>query len=1192
MIVYTFSSVDSRAHLMPGMMQESTSSCMTEVRGRDLKGAAFALLITTPDFFAQLETRITVRPRSEICQPKAAKTAPWRLLVVWLALIVCAGTPSLAVSQCAPWAGKAVSVQGQVEVSRSGQARWVGLKLHDVLCSGDSIRLGSRSRAAILLANETVLSLDEHSFLTFSNIQKEASSLLDLIKGAVHFISRTRRSLEVKTPFVNAAIEGTEFALRVDPAETGIWVFAGRVAFNNPAGGLTLSGGEAAVAQAGASPQRRVVVKPRDAVQWALYYPPLIDYRMSAAEAGPARDTMQEALERYRRNDLPGAFASLDGVPSQDRSAQYYTLYGGLLLSVGRVGEAQAGIAQALAREPDNATAFALRSVIALVQNQKAEALALARQAERLDPRSPVARIALSYAYQAEFNIEQALHSVKAAVDLAPQDALAWARLAELELSLGHLDASRAAARRAVEIDSELARTQSVLGFAYLAQIRIEEAQAAFEKAITSDPASPVARLGLGLARIRDGEVNKGTREIEIAAILDPDNALVRSYLGKAYYEQKREQLAATEFAIAKQLDPKDPTPYYYDAILKQTENRPVEALQDLEKSIALNDNRVVYRSRELLDQDLASRSASVARVYTDLGFGQRALVEGWNSVNTEPGNFSAHRLLADLYQTRPRREFSRVSELLQSQLLQPLNLNPLQPQLAEANLGILDGAGPSDTAFNEFNPLFTRNRLGLQLDGVAGNKDTWGNDAVVSGVKDNISISAGQFHYQTDGFRENNDQKIDLYNVFAQVALSYTTSVQAELRTKNVNKGDLPIRFTNDFNPDLDQDEDVDTARLGFRHSFTPASAVLASLIYQDADLDSDVIPGFFRLQSDVDHYVGELSYLGKTGWGDIIAGAGYRKLDDSTTETLSGFSTKESFDPAFASAYLYSHVDVSSQLRLTLGASGNHLNGTTDAEDKDQLNPKLGFDWQPAQGTSLRGAIFRTLQRPFISRENVDPTLEPTQLAGFNQFFVDTEGTDAWSVGVAADRKFRPDLYAGAELAARDLDTILIDATGPVPTAVKRDWDEREGRAYVYWAATERLALSAEYLYEWFDRENGDGLVGEEQFTRLKSHRFPLAARFFHPSGFWAGARATYLYQDGDFLVPAGFALAEISDDARTWIVDASLGYRLPKRYGLISLDVRNVFDKSFNYQDTDPGNPQVAPERRVMLRLTLSF
>ena len=161
----------------------------------------------------------------------------------------------------------------------------------------------------------------------------------------------------------------------------------------------------------------------------------------------------------------------------------------------------------------------------------------------------------------------------------------------------------------------------------------------------------------------------------------------MRSYLGKAYYEEKRSPLDQREFAMAKQLDPKDPTPWFYDAIAKQTTNRPVEALDSLGEARERNDNRAVYRSQLLLDSDAAARAASQARIFSELGFEQRALVEGWQAVNRDPSNFSAHRFLADSYAALPRHEIARVSELLQSQLLSPVTNTPLQPRLAVSNL-------------------------------------------------------------------------------------------------------------------------------------------------------------------------------------------------------------------------------------------------------------------------------------------------------------------------------------------------------------------------------------------------------------------------------------------------------------------------------------------------------------------------
>ena len=164
----------------------------------------------------------------------------------------------------------------------------------------------------------------------------------------------------------------------------------------------------------------------------------------------------------------------------------------------------------------------------------------------------------------------------------------------------------------------------------------------------------------------------------------------MRSYVGKAYYEENtgaRERLAGTQLEMAKQLDPNDPTPWRDHAVRKQTENRPVEALKDVQQSIELNDERAVYRSRLLLDEDLAARSTSLARIYSDLSFKQLAQVQGWRSLQADPTNFSAHRFLSDSYLTQPRHEIGRLSELLQSQLWQPLNLTPLQPQIGETGL-------------------------------------------------------------------------------------------------------------------------------------------------------------------------------------------------------------------------------------------------------------------------------------------------------------------------------------------------------------------------------------------------------------------------------------------------------------------------------------------------------------------------
>jgi tetratricopeptide (TPR) repeat protein len=499
------------------------------------------------------------------------------------------------------------------------------------------------SRAKIALSNGAHnLRLGQNTTITFLGLGKEQTSLIDLINGIIHIFSRFPRKLKVETAFVTAAVEGTEFYVKVEHDQTFLSILEGRVAATNKTGSLVLASGQSAVARAGQAPAVHLLVQPRDAVQWALYYPPIINWRQTDFPEGSETDwqgMVRRSIGFYWEGDFTRAFSALEKVPKDIRDARFFLYRAALFLTVGRVDLAREDITEALNLDPSNSSAFALQSIMDVVQNKKEKALTLANKAVELDSKSSTAGVALSYAQQANFDIQGALKSLQEAVKLDPENALAWARLAELFLSVGDLDKATDAANEAVVLNPDLARTQTVLGYAYLTRIKIKDAKNAFKKAIELDSAAPLPRLGLGLAIIRQGDLEAGRAEIEIASGLDPNNSLIRSYLGKAYFDEKQDKLARNQFAIAKELDPLDPTPWFYDAIRKQAINRPVEALQDMQKSIELNDNRAVYRSRLLLDEDLAARSASLGRIYNDLGFQQLGLVEGWKSVNTASSN-------------------------------------------------------------------------------------------------------------------------------------------------------------------------------------------------------------------------------------------------------------------------------------------------------------------------------------------------------------------------------------------------------------------------------------------------------------------------------------------------------------------------------------------------------------------------
>ncbi len=1106
-----------------------------------------------------------------------------------------------ATESCGVTVGKFVAIEGAIELEHSDQKIKQSATLESTLCQNDIVYVGQNSRAALSLINEVVLRLDQNTTMRLADVapEPEKRSLVELIVGAFKSFSRPPRTFAVNTPYLNGLIEGTEFAMRVEGDNSITTVYEGKVTTSNNQGKLTLKRGESAFAKAGKAPQPYTMVKPSDAVQWTLHFPPLLAVLGGKNQHVPqdASPTVKTALELASHSDTPKALKLLEDVPMSERNASYHLYRAALFLDIGRANEARSDITAALLQDPKNGFAYALQAIIEISRNEHQQALASAEQAVTLTP-SAASKIALSYAQQSAFELEKARDTLLTTVSEYPNDPLAWARLGELWLMFGDRGKALEAARKAEELAPGLARSQTVFGFAALAESHEAEAKIAFEQAIRFSSDDPLAHFGLGLAKIKHGDLTEGRRELEAAVALDPNNALLRSYLGKAYYEEKRSPLEGQQFDIAKELDPADPTPYLYSAIDKQTSNRPVEALHDMQKAIDLNDNRAVYRSRQLLDSDLASRSASMARVYSDLGFQELALRQGWKSVNVDPSNFSAHRFLADSYSVLPRHEIARVSELLQSQLLQPINMTPIQPRLGESNLFLISAGGPGALSFNEFNPIFNRDGITVQANSVVGENNTYAGEGVVSGIYKKASFSVGGFHYTSNGYRENAGQKDDIANAFVQYELSPKTSIQAEYRYRDAEIGDLQLRFFPDeYYPGQRTPQEKHTYRFGARHSFSDSSILLGSFTYTNAkfgayDNAPFVSPGFItalNLKEPQEAFGSELQHLFRSTYVNLTTGVGYfdrNSTSDLTANTIlpppdniMPFPTQDT-DQQHINAYSYSNIKPRKDLTFTVGVSGDFTHeDMANSKDIEQINPKLGVIWSPWQDTTLRAAWFSTLKRSLVNNQ----TLEPTQVAGFNQFYDDFNATKAWRYGTGIDQKLTKNLFAGIEVSKRDLN---VPATDQFGEAIRVGWQEELARTYLFWTPHPWLAMRLEYQYEQIKR---DALL-TDGVQHLETHRVPLGINFFHPTGLGAGLKLTYFNQAGQFESIKTGMLSAGHDDF--WVVDAMLNYRLPKRYGFFSIGATNLFNQNFSYFDIDFNNPSIAPTRMAYARLTLAF
>ena len=732
----------------------------------------------------------------------------------------------------------------------------------------------------------------------------------------------------------------------------------------------------------------------------------------------------------------------------------------------------------------------------------------------------------------------------------------------------------------------------SMLGFVHLAQIDTKSARADFTAAIDRDSFSALPRLGLGLAMIREGRLVEGREQIEIAVALDPNNSLLRSYVGKAYYEEnstKRNRLAETQFALAQELDQMDPTYSFYDAVLKQSEARPVDALESLNSAIDKNDNRAIYRSRLFLDDDAAAQGATVAAIYGSLGFERLAVLESAKALSDNPGNHSAHRQLATAYANIPRHDIARVSEALQAQIRQPLSVSPVSALLGTDSLLTLKDAGPSRLGAQEYNQLFNRNQHEISAEAMVGGRDTIGGQLVASGLEDRISYSVTALDYETDGFTANDSAARSIYDLFIQGQIADSASVQVNARHSDLAVGQT--YFTGEPNGEPTTVSEIsDSLRVSGHHELRPSSNWIWTAIYEDRRRGLRSFPDdAFLTGNDSETVAFELQNLLRLGEFQVVTGIGYVDEKDEYAEGI---------DVSITTANLYSYaqwrpkgVDLSVLAGFSVDLFELDNSIFPESIDKNPVSAKLGVVWSPRAGTTVRVAAFSSLRRPFVRNQSI----EPTQVAGFNQFFTGFEqffgdpiGTKSDRIGVALDQSLPRSAFVGIEVAKRRLEIPAF------PPTQEPKWDELTAQAYFYKtfeSGSESGIQGSVSLDAEFERTERSSLdTGVESILELDTLRVPLAVRLFWQRGLIARAATTYVKQEGTFLLFDGFPLVPKEDDG--WTVDLTFEYRLPHRRGSLTVGAYNIFDEFVDLLEIDPLNARVATRRLAFARIVLDF
>lgn len=1033
---------------------------------------------------------------------------------------------------------------------RTTDGRELAAARNQLLCPGDEVRTGETGRVTIRFDEKrTIIRLDGNSrtrVLTGGTGTADVS----LLSGVLYFISSVRRYFEVETPYVVAGIDGTEALVSVQPSQQAA-IAAVREGLvkaydraQGPSSTIAVPTGDAAFRSATVPfqsapiselppPFSALLIVSDSAVDWAIYYPPILFVRDARDEA------VRAALLLLASGDYDRADGALDRAPDASLPA-----------------------------------VASLRAIIAIARNRLDEGRRWVAFALQADPTYAPAHVAASYLDQAVGDLNGALSDAQEAENLDPDDAYVVARVAELHMTIG----DRSAALRSAERALALERTPLALFVAGLARLTNWEygrAEALFDEAIALDPQAPLPRLGLGLLLIRRGRTAAGAWEIEKAVAHDPSRASLRTWLGRAYFEEELTAKAAEQFRLAKEADPEDPTPYLFSALERYAANQPIAALGELLAAEKRGDARGVVRSQRGLAEDTATRGAALGRIYDVLGFEQLAIVEGAEAVDADPANPGAHRFLAEVYRARPGQEIAQTSELLRSQLLSRPSKTPVQPQLAETGLALLDTSGPTQVSFAEFSPLFDSDGLRLDISGLGGTQATWAGEASATVLHRGFSASVGAFHYETQGFHPNNQVEHDVLNAISTLSVAPWLDLFGEYRWRRTEAGDRRVLFDmSTFSETVQIEFEREVARVGFHAMPGVGHDVLGLASHGTLETGSSEELFPFTSVTDTEETIkeGQLQYIGQMGPHSIQVGGAISEVEgDEAVGFLSPFGnfiTVTPIDVTQGNVYGYGIIRLPETLEWTLGVSFDQVD-RDGSYDITTVNPKLGVRWSPADYVTLRAVYLSTLKRRLVA----DQTLEPTTVAGFNQFFDTFNGSVAERLGVGVDVKVTDALWLGGEATE---DAIVA------PAGAGRA-DESRLRGYVNATVGEHLAVSVEPAWE---RLTSDILFVLDEVETLE---VPMTVRVFNDAGLFGSARGTYVFQDGSD--------AAVGFDDEFFVVDAALGYRFPNQRGVVSIEARNVLDSNFGFAERIliqdfTAEPRFAPERTITGRASLKF
>ena len=1051
-------------------------------------------------------------------------------------------TPTTAAAQARPAdaQGKVVAVTGTVQHTVAQREVWNPASVFQPLFAAERVRTLTASKAAILFIDESQVKLNAGAVLTVHAVRRAGgpTTSLELERGEAWFRTKNPASgLTIQTPAAAAAVRGTEIDILVRPDnETVLTVVEGSAEFSNTAGSIMVNAGEEGTARPGQAPTKRVILNPENAVQWALYYP--VDRALAS---------------------LPAA----------------------ALLEAGDVAGARQSIESALARDARALQPLVLLSTIELTQNHVDQAADAANRALAVDGNFVPALVAASEAEQGRFDLGAARRLLDRALQLDPRHVPALVNRARIRFGVGDTAGARVDADAAAAVAPDDAQVRSLRGFIRLAEGDPESARADFDFAVKADTEFGEPHLGLGLVHFRRNRVDEGLLEMLTATLLEPHVSLYQSYLGKAYYQARRFAEGLSALASAKRLDSRDPTPWLYTSLFLRDQNRQVDALKELRTAIALNDNRAVYRSRLLLDRDLATKNVSLAEIYRQLGFEAWGAYEALNSLETDYTNASAHLFMGETYGLIPDRTQALGSELLQYFLHAPVNRN-------------------SFNNFSEYTSLLEQPRRQLDLTVETGSRERsyfdvahrFGNERFAyvtfaeGFTEDGARLGVRDERFQ--GFFQGKLALSSSDDLFVSVNGLHTETGDSDVVTRTVGQDTgrpVIIRQFATPNPNALVRFDSVESTVGFRRQWMPGSSLTAAVRYNDFEQISDsstpVALGGSQyvlgtlLKAPFESFDAQAQQTTQLGRHQLIGGYHYfsQNKDWISSSTLDGQPVdflRESLtgDDKAGVTYVRDEINLTHRIHATAGVSYEDMTykdfATGAVVKDDRWAPLVGLSVRVSPTTVVRAATFRNLNTNVFSSR-----ISPPALAGFalERNEVAAARRDEFDVSVETSRART---FAAVRAFVRDTDVPYLLATGSLQPDARSRMAGTSG--YVNWIVARRVSVFAD---DQFVQLNADAFDRYDNLLRG-------GINVIHERGVFVRLTASHVMQRFTDSIVSSLPRSNFG------LVDLGVTYEFAQKRGRLNFQLTNAFNERFALALEGYSVDTIQPRRRALLTM----